>query len=287
MTVNFESAELQYKQILEDYFVSVYNEKSLPSHGIEHHRRVWKYAKELALLLNKHNIFSDHEFTHKLIIACYLHDIGMSVDAGIKHGIHSRELCVRFLTENSIPVVDYQDLLEAVENHDNKEYSSSSNKSGLLTILSVADDLDAFGFIGIYRYSEIYIARGINLKQIGNLIKENASKRFNNFEKIFGFDKEIIRKHKKRYEILYNFFSEYNNQAKTYKFGGTRPSGYCGVIEIFKAIIQEKGSLNDIMVYAKNYRNDPVIQCFLEGLLYEIEVNPSWNNNFATKAQRH
>ena len=30
------------------------------------------------------------------------------------------------------------------------------------TILSVADDLDAFGFTGIYRYLEIYLTRGIN-----------------------------------------------------------------------------------------------------------------------------
>ncbi len=42
-----ESAEKQYKQILEDYFVSVYNERSAPSHGIDHHRRVWKYSGEL------------------------------------------------------------------------------------------------------------------------------------------------------------------------------------------------------------------------------------------------
>jgi hypothetical protein len=32
----------------------------------------------------------------------------------------------------------------------------------MLTILSVADDLDAFGYIGIYRYIEIYLERGIN-----------------------------------------------------------------------------------------------------------------------------
>jgi HD superfamily phosphodiesterase len=275
MTVNFESAELQYKQILEDFFVSVYDEKSLPSHGLEHHRRVWNYARELVLLLDQHQFLTGHNIIYKLIIACYLHDIGMSVDKGIKHGIHSRNLCNLFLTENSIPVIDYQDLLEAVENHDNKNYTTSENKSDLLTILSVADDLDAFGFIGIYRYSEIYLTRGTNLNEIGILIKENASKRFNNFERIFGFDEEIVQKHKKRYEILNNFFSEYNNQAETYKFGGTQPSGYCGVIEIFKAISQEKASFNDILVSANNFMNDSVINCYLEGLLHEIEVNAS------------
>ena len=269
MTVNFESAELQYKQILEDFFVSVYDEKSLPSHGIEHHRRVWNYARELVILLDKHQFLTDHKIIHKLIIACYLHDIGMSVDSGIKHGIHSRNLCARFLTKNSIPVIDYQDLLEAVENHDNKEYTSSANKSDLLTILSVADDLDAFGFIGIYRYSEIYLARRINLKEIGIYIKENASRRFNNFERIFGFDEEIVRKHKIRYEILDNFFSEYNNQAETYKFEGTHPAGYCGVIELLDDQVHHKGVLNDTGTLLKKYSNDPVIHWYFSELELE------------------
>ena len=60
-------------------------------------------------------------------------------------------------------------------------------ENDLLNILSVADDLDAFGYTGIYRYSEIYLTRGISPKEIGNLIRENASRRYHNFEKIFGF----------------------------------------------------------------------------------------------------
>ena len=47
LTVSIESAELKFRQILEDFFVSVYDEKDLFSHGIDHHRRVWSYAKEL------------------------------------------------------------------------------------------------------------------------------------------------------------------------------------------------------------------------------------------------
>lgn len=269
MTVNFESAELQYKQILEDFFVSVYDEKSLPSHGLEHHRRVWNYARELVLLLDQHQFLTGHNIIYKLIIACYLHDIGMSVDSGVKHGIHSRNLCARFLTENSIPIIDYQDLLEAVENHDNKEYNSSENKSDLLSILSVADDLDAFGFIGIYRYSEIYLARGINLKKIGILIKENASKRFSNFEQIFGFDKEIIQRHKKRYEILDNFFTEYSDQVENYNFTGTHHSGYCGVIELLKDAKDQNVAFKNSKTLLKKYSNDQIIHWYFSELELE------------------
>ena len=41
-----------------------------------------------------------------------------------------------------------------------KNIPVASKPNELLTILSVADDLDAFGFSGIFRYSEIYLIRG-------------------------------------------------------------------------------------------------------------------------------
>ena len=91
-----ESAENQYKQILEEFFISVYNERSLSSHGIDHHRRVWNYAKELLKLIPSENINISSHFSSNLIIACYLHDIGMSVDPGVKHGKHSRDFCFSF-----------------------------------------------------------------------------------------------------------------------------------------------------------------------------------------------
>ena len=88
----------------------------------------------------------------------------MSVDPGVKHGKHSRDLCQRFLMENNLPENDFTDVLEAIENHDNKDYSGNTIQNDLLTILSISDDLDAFGITGIYRYSEIYLTRGIGFE---------------------------------------------------------------------------------------------------------------------------
>ncbi len=76
-------AEEKYKNKLEEFFKSVYDEKSLCSHGIDHHRRVWNYAKELLLSNDNKDVINESGFPEKLIIACYLHDIGMSVDPGI------------------------------------------------------------------------------------------------------------------------------------------------------------------------------------------------------------
>lgn len=269
LTDSIESAELQFKQILEDFFITEYNEKTLPSHGIDHHRRVWSYSKELLTLLTGKKPATFSQLPSKLIIASYLHDIGMSVDSGIRHGKHSRHLCIRFLDQNNLPLNEYQDVLEAIENHDIKDYTCNIGVNDLLTLLSVADDLDAFGFQGIYRYSEIYLTRGIDPVEIGHMIRYNASRRFDNFFKTPGFSEELVLKHKKRFDILDNFFQAYSNEVGSYKFGGQHPSGYCGVVEIFLYLINNKKSLKDIYREPEKYLHDSVINWFFDGLASE------------------
>ena len=41
------SSEAKYKNILENFFREIVDISFLPSHGIDHHRRVWEYAKEI------------------------------------------------------------------------------------------------------------------------------------------------------------------------------------------------------------------------------------------------
>jgi hypothetical protein len=265
-----ESAEIQFKQILEDFFINIYDERSLSSHGIDHHRRVWKYAKELLHFRFDTDNKPSFQFISKLIIACYLHDIGMSVDRGIRHGKHSRNLCKEFLSGNNLPIKEYEDLLETIENHDRKEYTADSEINDLLTILSVADDLDAFGFSGIYRYSEIYLVRGIKREIIGKMVIENAAKRFGHFEKNFGLNIPLFQKHKDRYDILIRFFTEYNKQVPNFHFDGQVPLGFCGVVVMFLQIIKNKIVLNEIFSEQEKYPEDEVIQWFFDGLKKEI-----------------
>jgi hypothetical protein len=269
LTVTLESAELRFKQILEEFFIAVYDEKKLPSHGINHHRRVWRYSKELFTLFAGRKPATFLQLPSKLIIASYLHDIGMSVETGIRHGKHSSDICKEFLKQNNISFDDYQDVLKAIKHHDNKDYNGDSDVNDLLTILTVADDLDAFGFTGIYRYSEIYLMREISMAEIGHLIMINAEKRFNNFVLTFGFADEFVMKHKKRYIILDKFFSEYNKQIGDYKFGGSKPSGYCGVIEVLNDIMRKKIVLKDVCRNSEKLSDDPVICWFFNELAFE------------------
>jgi hypothetical protein len=270
LTDTSESAELKFKQILVDFFISVYDEKSLTSHGIEHHRRVWNYAKELTELTEVPDLKHDIINPRNLIIACYLHDIGMSVDPGLRHGHHSRDMCIRFLEMNHLEKSDFQDVLLAIEKHDNKEYKTSSGIIDLLTILSVADDLDAFGLTGVYRYSEIYLRRGIRPEEIGYKIMKNADGRFENFKNIFGFSEKLLQKHRMRYKTLINFFTEYNKQAGSYNFGSMNPYGYCGVIEVLSDDLQKNIPIAAICHEKEIYSNDQVIRCFFKELAAEF-----------------
>jgi HD superfamily phosphodiesterase len=265
-----ESAELRYKQILEEFFISVYDEKSLPSHGINHHRRVWNYSKQLITSLEEHQYNINPLLPEDLIIASYMHDIGMSVDPGIKHGHHSKDICKQFLRKNNLGESRFESLLSAIENHDNKEYKNAAGELGLLTILSVADDLDAFGFTGIYRYSETYLTRGINPREIGSHIIKNASQRFDNFIKTFGSINTIFLKQKERYDILYEFFRNYNILAETYNFGSLHPSGCCGVIEILLKMISDKKTIKEIFLVVENTSDDKVIKWFFSCLKSEL-----------------
>ena len=271
LTSRIESAELQFKQILEDFFVSVYNDESLPSHGLDHHRRVWNYAKDLVISVTEKNNIIDPSLPENLIIACYLHDIGMSVDPGIKHGHHSKELCRSFLKSNQLDGNKYLNLLSAIENHDNKEYTTSSGQFDLLTVLSVADDLDAFGFVGIYRYSEIYLTRGLSQQELGHLILKNAAKRFDNFIRTFGTIDSILCKQTERYNILKDFFNNYNSQVKSYNFDGQDPTGYCGVIELLSEMIKGKKGLEDLYLNVELYFEDEIINWFFNNLNLELK----------------
>jgi HD superfamily phosphodiesterase len=209
-----QSAEDIYLNLLEAFFTERWGKTTLCSHGIEHHRRVWQYVKELLNYISPDLKNAESLFPEKLIIACYLHDLGMSVDPEVRHGIHSRELCRLFLLDNNLGESDFGDVLDAVEHHDDKEYKTHGvDNNEILKILSVADDLDAFGYTGIYRYLEIYIARNLRPEVIGDEIRKNALGRFQNFELKYSNFPELIEKHRKRFLILDDFFVSYNKEA--------------------------------------------------------------------------
>ena len=208
LTDIISKSEEKYLSAIEVFFKKKWGETKLWSHDLSHHKRVWNYAKELLQYMGD----ADQHFIEKLLIACYLHDIGMAIDKGEKHGIHSRRICESFLEENKISPGDYTDLIQAIEYHDNKEYTDSPVYDKLLLLLSVADDLDALGYTGILRYADIYLERDVSITDLGRMVIENSGKRFRNFEKAFSDYPELVERHRTRYQALVRFYSGFGLQ---------------------------------------------------------------------------
>ena len=116
ISVEVIKSEEKYLSVIEAFFKEKWGATKLWSHDLSHHKRVWNYAKELLQYIGD----ADQLFIEKLLIACYLHDIGMAIDKGEKHGIQSRKICESFLEENKISPAHYADLIQAIEYHDNK-----------------------------------------------------------------------------------------------------------------------------------------------------------------------
>jgi HD superfamily phosphodiesterase len=265
------SAEKKYKQILEDFFIKKWGKTILYSHDLDHHRRVWYYAKELLAETGETIIYSSRQ-TEILLIACFLHDLGMSAETGERHGAYSSRMCREFLALNGLPVNEFPGLLNIIENHDKKEYELVGNPAGLLSILNGSDDLDAFGYIGIYRYIEIYILRGIPFKEIGPRVRENAGRRFANFESVYRNYPAIFEKHKTRFMILDEFFSALNSQDnKDYSdiSHDDRPNPVIGLIS---EMLSKKVSPQSVIQYPLKSANEPGAGDFLKNLCTELTV---------------
>jgi HD superfamily phosphodiesterase len=264
------TAETRFLAKLEEFFLFVFPETKLESHGLDHHRRVWAYAKELLSYPGTGTIVQKELLPHKLLIAAYLHDIGMVVDSGPKHGIHSRELCEEFLKKCKLHLLDHIDLLDAIENHDDKEYRTSQIGNPVLQILSVADDLDALSYIGIYRYIEIYLMRNVRHENLGDLILKNVTSRFKNLEKIYVDQPGYMQKHQPRYEAIKGFFNSYSKQAVGYKFGNSNPSEWCGIAELIGESVKKVSDLKELIRHATGNNYDNIIVTYFTNLRKEL-----------------
>jgi HD superfamily phosphodiesterase len=175
-------AEGKWLPVIRPFFEHLSEGRWMPSHDFDHHRRVWRNACEFAGNMNP----VDEFFYEKLILACFFHDTGLLYDITSKHGAESRRICENFLTIHTEKIpFECQNLLEAIENHDNKEYGHSSPLpyNAIYHLLSKADDLDAFGALGAYRYTEIYLMREIETMEMPEMVLLNAERRFENLLK--------------------------------------------------------------------------------------------------------
>jgi len=168
LSENIEFAENTW--LKESYFFlkESFTKTPLPSHDHQHHLRVWMNAKHLLQQLHKQGAIISYSFIEALLIASLFHDSGMLKNYDHEHGLAGRNICANFLRNKVNKPEKVEEILDAIEKHDNKLYNGpgalvSDRIPNLLTALNISDDLDALGTIGIYRYSEIYRSTNINI----------------------------------------------------------------------------------------------------------------------------
>ncbi|HEX3009630.1 MAG TPA: HD domain-containing protein [Bacteroidales bacterium] len=235
-----KNAEARWQEQLQAHCQDVFKQTHLPSHDHTHHARVWIQAKELLAQLAKNNISFNERDVEKLMIACYFHDTGMSVTIQKDHGKISRRIAKDFLKDKDLHAAELEEILDAIENHDKKDYKSPiGDKPGfpLQSLLNISDDLDALSFVGSYRYTEIYLLRNTPLKEIPDAVLENLQNRFQHMKTFLSFSPAYLRGQNLRYMATRNFFKDLSFQIKQVGDELTSLNGPLGIVNFIKEFI--------------------------------------------------
>jgi hypothetical protein len=210
-----EQVEKQWLNRLYLHDREIFSGIHLPSHDHSHHFRVWQFARDLLIILAETGKQFSRQELELLILAVFFHDTGMSSTQHPRHGTLSREYCEAFLLLNPLSQqADTTELLDAIELHDDKDYTATNrNPAGLLTLLNMADDLDAFGLVGAYRYAEIYLMRGISCDEIPGKVLMNLDIRYNHLTGLLPLSNAAFaRKCKDRFLLTRNFYAAVEGQ---------------------------------------------------------------------------
>jgi len=277
---NLEKIIRQTESVWSDLLMNVcakqFAQTHLPSHDQWHHARVWNYAKTLVVQSGANGTaISENDIT-RLMIAVFFHDQGMSETTSKEHGKISRKMCKSFIQTCGIPPPDFfEKVLDAVEHHDKKEYSKTLDAStnfDLHKFLNTADDLDAFGIIGAYRYLEIYLLRQLPVKNIPETVLTNMEGRFKHFKDNFEHCPSLVNAHYQRYLTSRDYFKDLNFQIGKLEYFPESYSGPFGVLNYIRnEVLDKKRSISAICKEAITKENDFYCLHFFDSLLKELD----------------
>ncbi|MBN1414370.1 MAG: HD domain-containing protein [Bacteroidales bacterium] len=273
--------EHKWLQLLYSYIKGLFSNKWLPSHDHTHHLRVWYYAKRLVELLDGQGYVFTEQMLEQLIIAVFFHDTGLTRTLDASHGKESRLICHDFLTRYaSFSKGDYDEILEAIEKHDDKTYAYnlSTGKDmpdDMNTLLTVCDDLDAFGAIGVFRYLEIYVQREIPIHSIPEKVIENLTLRFDNLKNHYGRLDSFMKEQEKRYQFTMDFYCELEKQLRSYA-DLSSDSGPVAVVNILlQEVLEKRTHFTKLPVYAEKLASDAFGTEYFQSLYQELSLYPS------------
>lgn len=207
--------------------------------------RVWKICKHLLLELENYASLADEDLVEALLLASCFHDAGMAYDSGEKHGELGSEIFSKFIRENTGPEpLLYHEIKNAIALHDSKDRSlywelQMGKPPSLIGLLSMADDLDALGRVGIYRYIEIYLKRRVPLERLGISILANVRKRYRNICESCTAFPQLSAAYLGDYLVIEDFFNLYNQQLMQVSDPANTMWGELGVVHHIRAFSLE------------------------------------------------
>ena len=211
-------AEQTWLERLYGHVEDMFDTTFLPSHDQDHHLRVWHICRKLLREIASHDCPLDPSLVEGVLIAAFFHDLGMVKTRSSEHGSLGSEMCRAYFTDSGLTLPPlFGAIREAVTLHDEKKeilYRGifQGEPPDILTILSIADDLEALGAIGVYRYTEIYLHRGIQPQDLGRLVLENVKARFDRILDLCAACPELLTAYSSQYEYLVGFFRDYDNR---------------------------------------------------------------------------
>ena len=253
-------AEDLWLKKLNKHASNLFSESFLPSHDQTHHHRVWNICRTLLKEIAAFNTLMDQSLVEGLLVATYFHDLGMVRSTREEHGYLGKEICEIYLKNNSGSLPPrFDEVLVAIERHDDKKAGVTSviqagQSPSILELLSVADDLEALGIIGIYRYIEIYLMRDMNLRNLGLRILGNASNRFRNLSNSCIHCPLLMNVYQQQYFELVACFDSYNQQLLNETAAEEVYCGHLGVVNTIRNLGIEM-HINPMDFLTKN-RND-------------------------------
>ncbi len=258
-----EEVEGNWLQQLYQYVRELFHEHPLLSHDHVHHFRVWEFSKEIIKQLDLEGFYFTKEEITGLIIAVFFHDAGMIKTLDKRHGQAGMEMCLEyFKIQPPLSKELFQIVLLAILKHDDKDYKNkwilpgSTDQKSLTHILSVADDLDALGYTGIYRYLEIYQLRRIPLNEIPFRVYNNLSRRYKYFMYTMNNLPGLISRHQERFEACSRFFEKWKKALE--EEGPFLEVAY----KIIKELVNWKQDLDHLITLATSETNETSKQFF-------------------------
>lgn len=279
------NAEQKWLKTLFKVCRDTFSDSFLPSHDETHHYRVWTIARKLISELGTHDFYFSETDIEKILIAVFFHDVGMAKNLDKDHGKISREICEDFFKRNPHKIIKgLNEVYKVIENHDDKEYKNNihlhKDPKTLFSILSVSDDLDAFGIIGIYRYAEIFLMRNININKLPDRVLDNITHRYHFFQKNYGFLVRFAEKQNARYLTIKSFYETLQKQLTDKAYSSSIRYGPLGVINfIIQFVLERKLSPEVISEHIIKNVDDLFIREFFKQFNLEILSTHPRNNH--------